>query len=61
MQERRSIDPILMKMDKKIDRIDGTLHGNGKMGLKTRVFLLWYGAWGLIIVAGILAGCYFKG
>jgi hypothetical protein len=60
MNDRRATDPILKNINEKVDRIDNTIHGNGKMGLKTRVHLVWYAMWGLFIAFGILAGCYFK-
>ena len=65
MEERRAVDPILseikaevVRSGKSIDRLDSTVHGNGKMGLKTRTMILWYGAIGLASVLGlILTGC----
>ena len=63
-EQRRVTDPLvktITDIKTSVDRIDNTIHGNGKMGLKTRVYLLWYAAWGAIVMLGILAGCYFKG
>ena len=55
---RRATDPILQDIKKTVNRIDNTIHGNGKMGLKTRVFILWYGVIGLVTAIGlILTGC----
>ena len=59
--ERRSTDPILKEIKQSVNRIDNTIHGNGKMGLKTRTMILWYGGWGLFIVlsavCGVLISC----
>ncbi len=57
MNERRQVDPILKNIKKSVDRIDLTIHGNGKIGLKTRVFVLWYAA----IILGTLAGLLLTG
>ena len=57
-QERRAVDPILREIKESVDRIDGTIHGNGSMGLKTRVYILWYGAIGVSAIIGlVLTGC----
>ena len=37
-----------------IDRIDKTLHGNGKMGLKSKVDIMWYVGGGLFTVILVL-------
>ena len=57
MDERRKVDPILNNIKKSVDRIDLTIHGNGKIGLKTRVFVLWYAA----IILGTLSGLVLTG
>jgi hypothetical protein len=55
---RRAVDPILNEIKESVDRIDNTIHGNGSMGLKTRVYILWYGVIGVSALAGlILTGC----
>jgi len=62
VQNRRQTDPFLedlREIKRSVDRIDGTLHGNGGMGLKTRVYVLWYGAIIVAAIAGILTGCAF--
>ena len=60
-EQRRAVDPIakdIKSIRKSVDRIDGTIHGNGKMGLKTRTMILWYGAIVVAAIAGmILTGC----
>ena len=60
-EQRRAVDPIakdIKSIRKSVDRIDGTIHGNGKMGLKTRTMILWYGAIVVAAIAGmVLTGC----
>ena len=57
MNERRATDPILKDIKDSVNRIDDTIHGNGKIGLKTRVFVLWYAA----IILGTLSGLILTG
>jgi len=58
MNERRKVDPILIKIEKSVDRIDNTIHGNGKIGLKSRVLILWYAGWAaFIVMSGVLISC----
>ena len=55
---RRAVDPILNDIKKSVNRIDTTIHGNGKMGIKTRVFILWYAGIGLFAL--ITSGCMWR-
>jgi hypothetical protein len=58
--DRRSTDQFKDDIaDIKVDvgDIKLSINGNGKMGLKTRTYINWYGFLGLSVVITILTGC----